>query len=74
MQFPELKTILNNSNTTCFTDKHKGSDAPVPKICSLTEHRRFVEHLTRTVGCIGPVSLPLQLRLAVTAKSDSVVR
>ncbi|CAM9306653.1 unnamed protein product [Ectocarpus sp. 4 AP-2014] len=53
MEFPELRNVLNNPNTTCFTDKHKGSDAAVPKVCPLTEDRQCVEHLIKLVGAIG---------------------
>lgn len=59
MECPMLRDVLNNPNTTCFTDKHKGSDAAVPKICPLTEDRRCVEHLLKLLGVVGPVSLTL---------------
>eukprot|EP00904_Undaria_pinnatifida_P008857 jgi/Undpi1/5100/HiC_scaffold_19.g08452.m1 len=53
MKFPELRNILNNPKTTCFTDKHKGSDSAVPRVCPLTEDRRCVEHLIKNTGVIG---------------------
>lgn len=59
MEFPELRKLLNNPNTTCFTDKHEESDSAVSKVCPLAEDRRCVEHLIPLVGVIHAVSLPL---------------
>lgn len=58
MEAPALREILNNNKTTCFTDKHKGSDSAVPQKCPLTEHRRCVEHLLKLLSgtVIGQVS------------------
>lgn len=58
MKSPRLRDVLNNPNTTCFTDKPKGSDEPaVHKVCPLTEDRRCVAHLLKLLGSVGPVSL-----------------
>jgi len=56
MEFLPLAAILNNEKTTCFTDKHKGSDAALPQLCPDTEDRRCLEHLIRLLAAIGTVS------------------
>lgn len=58
MEAPALREILNNNKTTCFTDKHKGSDSAVPQMCPDTEHRRCVEHVLKLLSgtVIGQVS------------------
>lgn len=69
MEAPALSKILNNEKTTCFTDKHKGSESAVPKVCPLTEHRRCVEHLLKLLSAtvIGKVS-------AVTPRRHFIAR
>ena len=67
MKFPELRNILNNPKTACFTDKHKGSDSAVPRVCPLTEDRRCVEHLIKNTGVIGHVRLLLAVSPRVVA-------
>lgn len=57
MEVPALRDILNNANTTCFTDKHKGSESAMARVCSLTEHRRCLEHLLKLLGAVGVVSV-----------------
>lgn len=64
---PALREILNNAKTTCFTDKHKGSESAMSKSCPLTEHRRCVEHLLKLLGAVGPVS-------AVASRCDMIAR
>ena len=55
-----LRDVLNNSNSTCFTDKPaEGTDTAVRKLCPRTEDRRCVEHLLKLLGAVGPVSLTL---------------
>ena len=70
MKFPHLRDFLNNPKTTCFTDKHKGSDSAVPKICPLTEDRRCVEHLIKNAGTIGTVSLLLAISLHMVKRLE----
>eukprot|EP00903_Cladosiphon_okamuranus_P019600 g18026.t1 len=33
MEVPALRDILNNVNTMCFTDKHKGSESAMARVC-----------------------------------------
>lgn len=56
MEVPALRRILNNEKTTCFTDKHKGSESALRETCPLTEHRRCVERMLMILATLGLVS------------------
>lgn len=73
MEHPGLRDLLNSPNMTCFTDKHKGSDSAVPKICPLTEDRRCVEHLIKNMGAIGTVSAAFSERSYACEPSPGLV-
>lgn len=57
VEYPGLRDLLRSHNITCFTEKHKGSGAAVPKLFPLTEDRRSVEHLIKNMGSIGTLSI-----------------
>lgn len=54
-KFEPLGAVLNSETMTCFADGLKGSEVGLFASCPLTEDRRCLEHMLRSIPDVGKV-------------------